>query len=173
MMTEFEAVALALQYPGPGSLDRLRAAWEALPGGPVRRHLLKFFGEIEQLSTAGWEELHTRTLDLAPIFAPYIGFVIWGENYQRGEFMAGVKVAQDEVGIDRNGELPDHLEPVLRYLSATDERYPGLVEVFPRAVSKVSKTLKEAEADNPYRHVLAAAAEAAERLEAPVGGGTA
>jgi hypothetical protein len=32
------------------------------------------------------------------------------------------------------------------------------------------KTLKEAEPDNAYRHVLAAAAEAAEQLEVPVGG---
>ena len=110
------------------------------------------------------------TLDLAPIFAPYVGFAIFGENYQRGEFMAGLKVAQDEVGIDRRGELPDHLEPVLRYLAATNEPFPGLVEVFAQAVSKMRKTLKEAEADNPYRHVLAAAAEAAERMEVPVGG---
>jgi nitrate reductase delta subunit len=169
-MGEYDAIAMALEYPGPGSLEKLRVAWEALPGGPVRRNLLRFFADLEQLSPAGWEELHTRTLDLAPIFAPYVGFAIFGENYQRGEFMAGLKVAQDEIGIDRRGELPDHLEPVLRYLAATNEPFPGLVEVFAQAVSKMRKTLKEAEADNPYRHVLAATAEAAERLEVPVGG---
>ena len=169
-MGEYHAIAMALEYPGPGSLEKLRVAWEALPGGPIRKHLLRFLADLEQLSLAGWEELHTRTLDLAPIFAPYVGFAIFGENYQRGEFMAGLKVAQDEIGIDRRGELPDHLEPVLRYLAATDEPFPGLVEVFAQAVSRMRKTLKEAEADNPYRHVLAAAAEAAERLEVPVGG---
>ena len=169
-MGDYQAIAMALEYPGPGSLEKLRESWEALPGGPARKHLLRFLADLEQLSLAGWEELHTRTLDLAPIFAPYVGFAIFGENYQRGEFMAGLKVAQDAVGIDRRGELPDHLEPVLCYLAATNEPFPGLVEVFAQAVSKMRKTLKEAEADNPYRHVLAAAAEAAERLDVPVGG---
>ncbi len=169
-MDEFEAIALALEYPGPGSPETLRATWEALPGGPVRRHLLKFLGEMDKLSLSGWEELHTRTLDLAPIFAPYVGYVIWGENYQRGEFLAAVKVAQDEEGIDRRGELADHLEPVLRYLAATDRPVVPLVEVFAQSLDKMKKTLKETEADNPYRHVLVAASEAAERLEVPVGG---
>ena len=169
-MGDFEAIAMALEYPSLGRLEKLHEAWEGLSGGAVRRDLRRFLAEIEKLSLAGWEELHTRTLDLAPIFAPYVGYVIFGENYQRGEFMAEVKVAQDEVGIDRRGELPDHLEPVLRYLAVTDQPFPGLVEVFARALSKMKKTLKEAEADNPYRHVLSAAAEAADRLELPVGG---
>ena len=65
----------------------------------------------------------------------------------------------------------ENLELHTRILDVTrTETFPGLVEVFAQAVSKMMKTLQEAETDNPYRHVLAAAAEAAERLEAPVGG---
>lgn len=170
-MAEFDAVALALDYPGPGSLSEVRAAWESSPAGGVRRHLLKFLAEIEGLDLAGWEELHTRTLDLAPIFAPYVGYVIWGDSYQRGEFMAELKVAQDEAGIDRRGELPDHLDPISRYLSAVDEPLPRLVELFPKAITQMKKTLKAAEKDNPYRHVLGALEDAAGKLATP-GGGT-
>jgi nitrate reductase delta subunit len=169
-MTSFDAIALALRYPGPGSLDEVRSTWEAMPVGGVRRHLLKFLGEIEHLGLSGWEELHTRTLDLAPIFAPYVGYMIWGDSYQRGEFMAEMKVAQDEAGIDREGELPDHLDPLSRYLAVVDEPPPRLVELFPEAIALMKKTLKAAEKKNPYRHVLGALEEAGGKLASPVGG---
>ncbi len=169
-MNSFDAISLAFRYPAPGSIDEVRAAWDALPPSAVRRNLLKFLADIEKLDLNGWEELHTRTLDLAPIFAPYIGYVIWGDSYQRGEFMAAIKVAQDEAGVDRDGELPDHLDPVARYLAAAYEPDPRLVELFPNAINKMQKALKAAEKGNPYRHILAALDEAAGLLPAPTGG---
>ena len=169
-MNSFDAIAMSFRYPGPGSLDEVRVAWEGLPPSAVRRSLLKFLSEIETLDLSGWEELHTRTLDLAPVFAPYVGYVIWGDSYQRGEFMAAMKVAQDEVGIERDGELPDHLDPVSRYLAAAYEPDPGLVELFPTAIEKMQKTLKAAEKRNPYRHILRALEEAVGLLPSPVGG---
>ncbi len=169
-MNSFDAISLAFRYPAPGSIDEVRKTWNSLPPSGVRRRLLKFLAEIEKLDLADWEELHTRTLDLAPIFAPYIGYVIWGDSYQRGEFMAAMKVAQDEVGIDRDGELPDHLDPVARYLAAAYEPDPRLVELFPKAIDKMQKALKAAEKGNPYRHILGALEEAAGLLPSPVGG---
>ncbi len=170
MMESFDAIALALRYPAPGSLEEVRTAWQALPVGGVRRSLLKFLAELETMDLAGWEELHTRTLDLAPIFAPYVGYITWGDSYQRGEFMAEMKRVQDKLGIDRDGELPDHLDPVARYLAVSNNPHPQLVELFPAAITRMSKTLKEAEKDNPYRHVLRAFEDAAGKLPAPVGG---
>ena len=171
MMNSFDAIALAIHYPEPGSLATVRSAWETLPAGGVRRHLMRFLADIEKLDLAGWEELHTRTLDLAPIFAPYVGYVTWGDSYQRGEFMAEMKSAQDAAGIDRHGELPDHLDPIARYLAVSTEPHPHLIELFPGAITQMRKALKAAEKSNPYRHVLAAFAEAAEKLPAPAGGG--
>ena len=169
-MNEFDAIALAFRYPEPGNLEKVRSAWDAMPLGGTRKQLLKFADAIASLDVAGWEELHTRTLDLSPVFAPYVGYIIWGDSYQRGEFMATIKRAQDQAGIDRFGELPDHLDPVCRYLAVAPEPDPQLTELFPKAISRMKKTLKEAEKSNPYRFVLSAAEEAAKKLPTPVRG---
>ncbi len=149
-------VALGYLYPTPTSHAELVAAIAAYTSGVVERHMKRFAKAVGSLSLGEWEELHTATLDLSPKFVPYVGHVEWGENYRRGEFMADLNAAMSEEGVDLHGELPDHIEPLLRYLSTTDRPLDDLVEVLPGAVSSMSDTLKKAAPGNPYCHLLAA-----------------
>lgn len=165
-MRQLDTVALALRYPTTDSAAVLEAELDRLPEGRVRKELGRFVSAVSRLSLGAWEELHTRTLDLSPLFVPYVGHVAWGENYRRGAFMAELKAAQDDAGVDRHGELPDHLDPVLRMVPHV-ELIPDLEEVLERSVAQMRKDLAKAERDNPYRHVLAAASAAiAEREKA-------
>ena len=82
--------------------------------------------------------------------------------------MAELKVAQELAGVETSGELPDHLDPVLRLLAVADPAPASLLEALPKALDKMRSELKDAERDNPYRHLLAAIAEV--DLPAPVGG---
>ena len=168
MMKDLALIAEGFEYPRPGRLEELRAVVDQLDSSGARKRLGRFVDSMAELSLAEWEELHTRTLDLGPLFVPYIGHVIWGHNYHRGEFMAEVKVAQEFYGIDPKGELPDHLEPVLRLLATADPAPNSLLEVLPEALDKMRSELKDAERGNPYRHLLAAIAEI--DVPAPVGG---
>jgi nitrate reductase delta subunit len=167
-MTEIEAVVLGFDYPGPGSVDRLRRAVISLPTGPVRDMLRAFVNEIGRLELGEWEELHTRTLDLSPLFVPYVGHVTWGENYRRGAFMAELQRAQTAAGVDQAGELPDHLVPVLRLLAAGSVIPSDLIDVLPEAARSMRRELREADSHNPYRHLLSAAIAA---IEANLGEG--
>ncbi len=167
-MKDFALLAEGFGYPRPGRLDELRTALGQIESGGARKHFGRFVEAVAGLTLAEWEELHTRTLDLGPLFVPYVGYVIWGDNYHRGEFMAELKVAQETFGIDPSGELPDHLDPVLRLLAAADPRPASLLESLPKALDTMRSELKEAERDNPYRHLLAAIAEI--DVPAPVGG---
>ena len=125
-MSIYALLAQSLVYPYEGLLDELQAGAAAFPKGPGRDRLAAFLKQVGRLTLAQWEELATRTLDLDPAAAPYVGFQIWGESYQRGAFMAKLARAEAELDIDPAGELPDHLVPVLRYLAAADQPLPEL-----------------------------------------------
>ena len=155
-MHEAEVVALAYRYPGTGSLERLTDAVTSLPHGAPRRSLERFISAVGSLELGEWEELHTGTLDLSPQFVPYVGYVTWGEDYRRGKFMADLKRDMVRHDIDLSGELPDHIEPVLRYLGRVPAPLTDLTDVLATSVATMAATLATAAPDNPYRHVLAA-----------------
>ncbi len=160
MTSPLPVLVVALDYPSPDSIAILRTAMEGLDPSPVRTEVSRFVEEIEGLELGEWEELHTRTLDLSPLFVPYVGHLAWGESYRRGAFMAELQRAQLDAGVDQRGELPDHIVPILGYLDRVDDLLPDLTEVLASAVSTMRKDLKKTEPDNPYRHLLAAVASA-------------
>ncbi len=150
-------VAMALRYPTEAGMAELRTAVEALPKGGAEREMRRFLKAIGGLDLRGLEELFTDTFDLAPLVAPYVGHLAWGDSYERGAFMAEIQGAMWEVGVDPGGELPDHLDPIMRYLAATDDPVESLAPILVPAIVKMEKTLKKADSKNPYVHVLAAA----------------
>jgi len=152
----YTLLAEGLRYPRPGLAERLETASTRLPVGGMRQTYQAFVRGIQPLSLGEWEELYTRTLDLNPPVVPYVGFQIWGESYQRGAFMAQLNRELDVYGVGLEGELPDHLLPLLGYLDHAGQPLPELLEVLPVAVHKMVQVLQKAEADNPYLSLLRA-----------------
>lgn len=146
----FTVLARVLEYPSPGRLETLEKQVQGLEENRVKRLLQTFLAKIGRLSLAEWEVLYTETLDLSPSVAPYVGFQTWGENYQRGEFMARLNQVFQDVRVDQHGELPDHLLPVLNYLANQPEPIAELVEVLEPALNRMSATLQKREPGNPY-----------------------
>jgi len=137
MMDNLSLMAQALRYPYPGQIEKLSTQVISLNGQ-------------QSLSLSEHEELYTSTLDLTPLAAPYVGYQIWGESYKRGEFMAQLSHEMKEHQIDLEGELPDHLRPVLQYLTASASPLPELTEVLEQAVKAMHKSLKKTDDNNPY-----------------------
>jgi len=159
-MGTYAILAEALRYPAPGRVNTLKAAVSELPVGAVRDAFSQFVETISELTLASWEELHTRTLDLNPPAAPYIGYQTWGDSYQRGAFMSMMNRAIAACQIDSEGELPDHLIPVLRLLDQSTEPFPELEEVLAPAVARIQAGLIKADPENPYGSLIAAILEA-------------
>ena len=155
-------VAMALRYPTEDGFEALSTAIDALPKGSAENELRKFLKRIDRLELSSIEELFTTTFDLTPVVVPYVGHLAYGDSYERGTFMADIQGAMRSVGVDPHGELPDHIEPILRYLAATDQPIDSLRPVLVPAITKMEKTLKKEDSKNPYVHVLVAACIVAE-----------
>lgn len=153
----FILLAEAFRYPVPGHREALEKAAQLLPAGKEKALIGAFLDHIRRISLGAWEELHTRTLDLNPPAAPYIGFQTWGESYQRGEFLSKMNAVLMQAGIDLDGELPDHLTPVFRYLALIQDPLPELTEVIAPALQRMAAALRGADASNPYLDVFEAA----------------
>jgi len=163
-MEVFSVYALALQYPYPGQAEALQAQAKSSTSEPGMKAFGNFIQKIGALSLSEQEELFTRTLDLSPLAAPYVGYQIWGESYKRGEFMAQLSQEMSLYEINLEGELPDHLLPILRYLAAAPTPLPELVEVLDPALTAMQKSLKKNEVDNPYLLLLKAIGQACKSL---------
>ena len=137
-----QEIANALRYPNPRPAPFDLAS--------------DFFSETAHVDDSGLEELYTRTFDLNPVATLEIGWHLWGEQYERGRFLADLRAIQERAGIDAGCELPDHITVLLPTIAATDS--DDLREKCAKALEKILRTLDEQ--GNPYRHLLRAAMEA-------------
>ncbi len=163
--TGYAILANAFSYPAPGRMETLQSGAATFPKGAGKNTYSAFLKGVEPLSLGAWEELHTRTLDLNPPAAPYVGYQMWGDSYQRGAFMATLNRTFALAGVDTDGELPDHLAPILRYLAVTSEPLPELVEVLGPALERMLAALRKAEPKNPYVDLLLAVQAACQGLK--------
>jgi nitrate reductase delta subunit len=167
VMGFYTLLAEALRYPYPGQVEALRLELAGTPEGPAKKSLGAFLDQVQPLSLGEREELHTRTLDLSPLATPYVGFQAYGESYPRGNFMALMNQALAFHEIPTDGELPDHLIPVLRYLGAAGSPLPELAEILLPAVQAMQRSLKKSDPSNPYGLLLQAVEHACRGLPVP------
>jgi nitrate reductase molybdenum cofactor assembly chaperone NarJ/NarW len=161
----YSTLARAFGYPAPGLLAAMMDGWVRLQDGRVKAAYRACIDRLQSLSMGEWEELYTRTLDLNPPAAPYVGYQMWGESYQRGSFLARMSRELREAGVDSDGELPDHVAPVLIYLASTPEPLPELVEVLDPALERMHKGLQSVDPGNPYLSLLEAVRAQCEALK--------
>lgn len=152
-------LAEALRYPTRDRLSNLLASVSALPRGAARSALEAFVQGVGKLSLVEWEELYRRTFDLNWCAPPYVAYVIWGQGYNRGRFMEKLGAAMQADEIDLDGELPDHLVPLLRYLDRTSNPIAELSPILELALRSIYSRLQKADPGNIYLGLIEAAVE--------------
>jgi nitrate reductase assembly molybdenum cofactor insertion protein NarJ len=89
---------------------------------PTAAKELSYFAEhVSRLSLDEAQELYTRTLDVQAITTLDLGYVLYGDDYKRGELLANLNREHTDAGNDCGTELADHLPNLLRLMAMLGE----------------------------------------------------
>lgn len=156
-----ERLAFLLEYPASGfeqALDDCRRASVPMPelAGVVER----FAAEVRGLSKSELQELYTETFDLNARCTMDIGWHLFGDRYERGAFLSGLRPQLAAAGIAEGTELPDFLPRLLVLLDRLDPSTTiELRDLVRRAVGQLASALHER--SSPYEHLVTSAFAAA------------
>jgi nitrate reductase delta subunit len=118
-LSTYEKLAPLFEYPGAGYYEAAAEAAQCVASQNTEAAALlsEFCAAIKGLSTDDLDELFTRTFDLNPLCTLELGWQLYGEDYQRGEFLVKMRGQLREHNIPESTELPDHMTHVLALLA--------------------------------------------------------
>ena len=127
MKTQLQSIyrlfAELFTYPSPDLLPAIHDCQQQLtPDYPEAAAAInQFQAAIASLSLERLEEIYTSTFDVNPVCFPYPGFHLFGENFNRADFLVKLKQKYQEHGFTSpENELADHLPVMLEFLSILD-----------------------------------------------------
>jgi len=99
------------------------------------------------------QELYVQSFEFNPNCTLEIGWHLFGENYERGEFLVRMRENLRRDGIAESTELPDHLTHLLALIARMD--HDEAAELVGQFVLPALGKIKSALADSPYRTLVA------------------
>jgi nitrate reductase assembly molybdenum cofactor insertion protein NarJ len=130
-LQHYAELAALFDYPDSDYPGRVRRIYELLKDRyPLASAALDAFvralpGQGEPFSEEDLDEVQeifTRSFDVQSITTLGVGYVMFGDDYKRGELLVNLSREHNEAGIDCGSELTDHLPNVLRLVAAWQDR---------------------------------------------------
>ena len=129
--THYEHLARLFDYPRMDYARWVQASYNVLVERyePAAAEIERFAQALptsgEDLSPEALDEIQevfTRTFDVQAITTLGVGYVMFGDDYKRGEVLVNLSREYASVGIECGTELPDHLPNVLRLMARWEDR---------------------------------------------------
>ena len=148
----YEHLAVLFDYPRSDYPVWVKAVYDLLAGRYVvaaaeinsfAQALPTDGGHLEPEALDEVQEIFTRSFDVQSITTLGVGYVMFGDDYKRGEVLVNLNRELRDVGIDCGTELPDHLPTVLRLIARWEDR--ELAEEFVREILHPSLEMMIAE----------------------------
>ena len=123
MSSHYNLLADLFDYPHLGFPDRVLKVKRFLDENypEVGAILATFVDFVGTATLIQMEELYTRSFDVQAITTLDLGYVLFGDDYKRGEILSNLNREITKVKLDPGTELADHLPNVLRLLPELKE----------------------------------------------------
>ena len=143
-LKHYEKLAMIFQYPDAEYSLHVREVESLLSQHyPETITTFKEFASIAyNASLEELEELFARTFDVQAITTLDIGYVLFGDDYKRGELLVNLNREHSEVNNDCGNELADNLSNLLKLLPKmknSDLRYELIQKIIMPALTKIIK----------------------------------
>jgi len=119
----YSLLAALFEYPDAGYPQRVQNLVEYLDGRYTKAsaELGRFVTHLPTRDLMSMQELFTRSFDVQAVTTLDIGYVLFGDDYKRGEMLANLNREHIEAGIDCGTELADYLPNLLRLLAVLED----------------------------------------------------
>ena len=120
----YRLIASLFEYPDAGYPDRVRQIKAFLDGHypTAAAELGRFLDYLPADDLVAMQELYTRSFDVQAIATLDIGYVLFGDDYKRGELLANLNREHIAAKNDCGTELADHLPNILRLMSSLRDK---------------------------------------------------
>jgi nitrate reductase delta subunit len=148
-----------LSYPNAQvktfAADCYRQLKQSDPGAALA--FAPFIDFLETRELPQIEELYTSAFDLQALSYPYVGYQLCGESQARTMFLIKLQEIYSQQNFSSEGELPDHLSVMLRFIGTVPDPQGNLEIIGDALLPALEKLIQGIENQaHPYRQLLMA-----------------
>jgi len=141
--SHYHNLADLFEYPGSDYYDKVAELIKILqPDYPdAMLELEGFYKNLPRENEYSMCDLYSRSFDMQAFTSLDVGYMVFGEDYKRGELLANLSGEFRKVELDFGTEMPDHLSNILRLISKLED-HALRVELEPASIKSKNEVYK-------------------------------
>jgi len=123
MRGEYELLSKIFEYPKDDYKEHIKSVAESIKEKyPIAsKELMELYSKLPD-NIYRLQELYTKSFEVQAITSLEIGYVLYGDDYTRGEILANLSAEHKKVGNICKEELPDHLSNILKLIARMEDK---------------------------------------------------
>lgn len=122
-LNHYTTLSKLFEYPGESYYSHLKGLISDMSSQyPDASKELEAFSKLLPTDIYKLQEIYTKSFEVQAVTSLEIGYLLYGDDYTRGDVMVGLNQEHRAVGNDLGTELSDHLSNVLRLLPKMQDK---------------------------------------------------